>query len=648
MIVADNETAVDLLYYEAVAKTVVRVVSEKSDEPLSVGVHGDWGAGKSSILMMVEESFKDDERVLCIRFNGWLFQGFDDAKTVLIETIVEELMKSRSGSQKVIDQGKKLYRRINWMKMARKAGAYGMTVATGVPHPDTLSDLYAAATSVVKTGADAIPADSLKSVVDSAGAYLKDAEVESTPQQMHEFREEFETLLEVADIDRLVVLVDDLDRCLPETAIGTLEAIRLFLFVPRAAFVIAADEGMIEYCVRQHFPDLPTATGPATYARNYLEKLIQVPFRLPSLGYAETRIYVALLLVLNECGDDSDTFKQLVPIARAALQKPWTGPGLDRASLKEAFDTIPDAVERALDIAYRIAPILTDGSRGNPRQVKRFINTMALRLAIAEERGFAAELNMGVLAKVMLAERFAPEVFDALARGAADTGFSDELIALEAHAVPDKAETGPVKGNGKTSPAKKASKAKERDPLPDWSNIEWAKRWAGIPPMLSEVDLRPYVFVSRDRRGSYGSQTPLGELDEILDKLMGPPLQVKQITPEIKRLTSVEAEQLFDALRAKVADAEDLVDEPEGMHGLAAVCQHHTFLQASLIGFFRDLPVTKVGTWVITGWAGAITEPDAKTAYDALKVDWAEQGDNPALSAAAKAVASMGRNRGAR
>nr|WP_088652247.1 P-loop NTPase fold protein [Marinibacterium profundimaris] len=107
MIVADNETAVDLLYYEAVAKTVVRVVSEKSDEPLSVGVHGDWGAGKSSILMMVEQTFKDDERVLCIRFNGWLFQGFDDAKTVLIETIVEELMKSRSGSQKVIDQGKK-------------------------------------------------------------------------------------------------------------------------------------------------------------------------------------------------------------------------------------------------------------------------------------------------------------------------------------------------------------------------------------------------------------------------------------------------------------------------------------------------------------------------------------------------------------
>src|SRR3546814_6219882 len=77
MIVADNETAVDLLYYEAIAKTVVRLVSEKSDEPLSVGVHGDWGAGKSSVLMMVEEAFSDD-RVLCVRFNGWLFQRSEE------------------------------------------------------------------------------------------------------------------------------------------------------------------------------------------------------------------------------------------------------------------------------------------------------------------------------------------------------------------------------------------------------------------------------------------------------------------------------------------------------------------------------------------------------------------------------------------
>ncbi len=56
-------------------------------------------------------------------------------------------------------------------------------------------------------------------------------------------------LIEKADIERLIVLVDDLDRCLPETAIETLEAIRLFVMLPRTAFVIGADEAMIRYAV---------------------------------------------------------------------------------------------------------------------------------------------------------------------------------------------------------------------------------------------------------------------------------------------------------------------------------------------------------------------------------------------------------------
>src|SRR5687767_10858864 len=83
MIIADNETAVDYLYYESVAKTVVKLIKEKSGEPLTIGLHGDWGAGKSSTLLMIEQAFGSDDKTLCVRFNGWLFEGYDDAKAVL-------------------------------------------------------------------------------------------------------------------------------------------------------------------------------------------------------------------------------------------------------------------------------------------------------------------------------------------------------------------------------------------------------------------------------------------------------------------------------------------------------------------------------------------------------------------------------------
>ena len=91
MFLNDQETETDLLYHEAIAKTVVRLIRQTPAAPITIGVHGDWGAGKSSILKMTEAAFAKDDRVLCLWFNGWTFEGFEDAKTVVIETIVAEL-----------------------------------------------------------------------------------------------------------------------------------------------------------------------------------------------------------------------------------------------------------------------------------------------------------------------------------------------------------------------------------------------------------------------------------------------------------------------------------------------------------------------------------------------------------------------------
>lgn len=408
MFISDNETAVDLLYYEAIAKTVVGLINESADQPMSIGIHGDWGAGKSSILLMTEKAFSDESDVLCLRFNGWQFQGFEDAKAALLEKIVIELRDARPGVEKVKEKAKELLKRIDYLKLGKKALPWGLTAVTGIPHPGVITDAIAALKGVT--------AGDTTKVVEGLEGILKPGTERKIPEELRAFEREFKELIEAAKLRKLVVLIDDLDRCLPETSIETLEAIRLFLFAPKAVFVIAADEGMIQYAVRKHFPDLPQSSGPVGYAQNYLEKLIQVPFRIPALGPVETQVYSALVMAEAALGAENEVFKKLLEKAREILTKPWAGEILDAVSINELLKgAVGSSIKEVILHSSQIYRVLADGTKGNPRQIKRFLNAMLLRKKIADARGFGSQIKLPHLAKVMLAEQFHPAFFDQIA-----------------------------------------------------------------------------------------------------------------------------------------------------------------------------------------------------------------------------------------
>jgi predicted KAP-like P-loop ATPase len=644
MFLNDQETVTDLLYYESIAKTVVHLIRKSANAPVTIGVHGDWGAGKSSVLKMLESAFAEDDRVLCLWFNGWTFEGFEDAKTVVIETIVEELRRARPNSTKVADAAKKVLKRVDWLKLARKAGGFAFTAVSGIPTFDQVKGLYDVVTGVLAKPGDVVSIEDLKGVAEKAGEFIKEAPSDKLPEHIHAFRTEFQELLEAADIEQLVVIVDDLDRCLPQTAISTLEAIRLFLFVEHTAFVIGADELMIEYAVREHFPDLPPSTGPIGYARNYLEKLIQVPFRIPALGLAETRVYVTLLLAENALGSADPRFLRLLDAARQDMKRPWKSRGLDRRTVETAMQgPVPAEVDQALVLSAQVTRILSEGTRGNPRQIKRFLNSMMLRHAIAEERGFGADIERPALAKVMLAERFYPDFYEQIARSAAahPEGKPESVRRFEAHV-----RTPPEDDNEKPS-AKVGRKASRTEPAPltveaaEWDKNEWAKGWAAIDPPLADVDLRPYVFVTRDKRSSLGGLAAASHLEGLVEKLMGPQMMVRAASDEIAKLAGPEPEEVFDALRGRILQDDSFKAKPKGVDGIVRLVESHPMLQRRLFEFVRDLPTERVGAWAASSWGSCFGDASIAAEFHTLLKGWDSQTENANLQRAAKGILAV-------
>ena len=652
MILTDNETKIDLLNNEAIATTIIKLLRDKPEQPVTVGVHGDWGAGKSSVLEMIEAGFDGEAKVLCLKFNGWRFQGFEDAKIALIEGIVTGLVEKRPALTKAGEAVKNVFRRIDWLKIARKAGGLAFTAFTGIPTPDQIQSIVGALEGFLADPTKLATKDNVSAAIDSVKGLLKPAgegDSANVPEEINAFRKAFDELLDKAGVEQLVVLIDDLDRCLPDTAIETLEAVRLFVFTSRTAFVVAADEAMIEYAVRKHFPDLPDTTGPQTYARNYLEKLIQVPFRIPALGDTETRIYVTLLLVGAELGDNDPAFTRLIGVARERLKRPWTSGALDAATVKTALGDKASRANNALALSDQIGPILASGTKGNPRQIKRFLNTLVLRQRTAEARGFGDDVKLPVLAKLMLAERFLPRLFDqiAAAAAAAADGKCPDLAALEAAAT--KKEHGKESASASKTPASKgddvgkpparlvASRTTERAMLGEWLSSPAIQAWAAVPTKIGDDDLRPYLFVAKDRKDYFGAASVLGHLTTVVEQLFGGKFAVQGLEGDLKRLAPPEAAQVFEAVRGRIVGGDSFDIEPPGVAGLAILIKAHPTLQDNLVDFLEALPRDNLGPWVCSGWEGVLKDPDSAQRFDRLLQLWGKDG-GAMLKAAANAV----------
>lgn len=407
----DNASEIDMLFYKPYATIISDIAKNKDYNPLTIGVFGLWGAGKSTLLKLIESDIPtEDSKYVCVQINAWMFEGYEDAKSALMEALLKELEEQKT-FEGVKGKIKGLIKRLDFFKIGTKLFSYGApaiaSVATGNPIPILLSIAHDAPglAEQIKTVAS--------SVQDFKDDYLK--EKESTVDNVRKFKEEFQQMIEAAKVDNVIVLIDDLDRCSPDRIIDTLEAIKLFLSVERTTFIIAADETVIEYAIKRNYP--PVDGSNVELSTEYIEKIIQLPVHIPELSSKDIENYLLLLVAQNYLSA-SDFQKLVDKVYQEKLIVRDTRITLAEIKTRIAeFDGayIPSEAEfmEVASIIDSIREIISSTLKGNPRQTKRFLNTFVTKKKLAQMY-YGEEIDMKILAKLLVLQKLNSELFSQL------------------------------------------------------------------------------------------------------------------------------------------------------------------------------------------------------------------------------------------
>jgi hypothetical protein len=269
-ILLDSPTQSPALGYREIGRGLATIISD-SEPQFAIGVFGGWGTGKTTLMAAIKTALPKSS-VITVDFNAWRYEREPQLLIPLLDTIRAELVKwsddcSANAESKVCE----LAGRIG--KVAR-ALATGLSVEVGLPGAVKVSYEAGKAIEQLSQSADPCQPQSLY-----AAAFRELAAAFSG--------------LEAQPFTRIVVFVDDLDRCLPANALEVLESIKMFFDLPGFIFVVGLDQQVVMQAIRSKFETrieqpggLQTTSSSSAAAdlrlgREYVKKIFQLSFSLP-------------------------------------------------------------------------------------------------------------------------------------------------------------------------------------------------------------------------------------------------------------------------------------------------------------------------------------------------------------------------------
>lgn len=251
------------------------------DTPMTVAVQGDWGSGKTSFMMLIQEAL--GEKVLPVWFNTWQFSQFnlgDRLPLLLVSRLIDSL--GLKGIQ--TDSIKSSLRTLGGVLF--RVGLSAASTVTGL-------DVAGAAEEAMSSGEEDVT---------EAISTLKDRFQECVKKALEEANKKEQKA------DRVVFFVDDLDRLEPARAVELLEVLKLFLDCDKCVFLLAIDYSVVSQGIRQKYGEsLGVDKG-----RSFFDKIIQLPFKMPVAHYKIGNFIQAAMEQMHLSVDNAAPYVSLI------------------------------------------------------------------------------------------------------------------------------------------------------------------------------------------------------------------------------------------------------------------------------------------------------------------------------------------------
>lgn len=246
----------DQFGFDFYASLLADSIINTPDLPFCMGVFGAWGTGKTSLMRMIGKKLQKKKNIRTMWFNPWKYDRQEILWSALIQSVLYEIAQCRK--QNAANKARKLATSTGWLLLKK-----GISTATaGFVSGHDLEKLKA--------------------------AFCQEDELYY--RHINQFEQDFEQVVGMfTGGGRLVIFIDDLDRCLPENAITVFESLKLFVGSARCIFVMAMDPFLVEQGIRSRYGETLKMSG-----RDYLDKIIQIPFFLPQVPFQKLREAVSV------------------------------------------------------------------------------------------------------------------------------------------------------------------------------------------------------------------------------------------------------------------------------------------------------------------------------------------------------------------